>query len=157
MSRRSHNRRLALALALGAMAQEVHAEPAALTDGQLDQVSAGAFLSYNPLTGNSIGDPPLTLYGANGARYTSADGGLTYAEATTADGGLTYTPVSTVWNSEILYFFNSGLVYGVLRSPVPGQTAIFQYWDGGYLPPAGVPPYQMAPLGMIGRLVAPAI
>jgi hypothetical protein len=156
MSRRGICKVFAVALGFGAFAQSAYADPIALTDAQLDQASAGAFLTYNPIPGGQVGlDPPLTLYGANNSKYITANGGVTYTEYTTLDG-ISYTPVGTVWTSQILYFFDlTGLVYGVLSASSP--TLQLQYWDGGYAPPPGVLPYQTSPARIIGQLAPPLV
>jgi hypothetical protein len=98
-----------LSLALTVLASVAQAETTELTDAQMDQITAGAFLVVPPGTFNLVDSQNKT--------YTFRSATLDFT-----DGAVVWTPVAVYW-----YGAPTNLAFGVLTS-ANGQVA----WDGGY-------------------------
>jgi hypothetical protein len=98
----------AVGLALAVLASEAQAEGVELTDGQMDQITAGAFAAI----GNTY-----DMVDVNNIIYKSA-----------APGSTIYIDSGNVsWQATVLYYFPNNVVFGVLINPLTGQI-----WDGGF-------------------------
>jgi hypothetical protein len=116
MSRETAVKRL-LFLTLGILASPVQAGPIKLTNVQMDNVTAGAFIVW--MDPNTLIYNPHILIGFNGQNpitLQSSDNGFTYVSS----DGIT-------WNNPLLLVSTRlGYAEGVLVGP-QGQQ-----WDGGY-------------------------
>jgi len=120
MSRKFVAQATAVVFALAVLANAALAEAAELADAEMDQITAGAFVSFDPATNNTN-----TIIDSYNVIYTRTIDN-NYVDST----GVTWTPL-------VLYYFSlpSEVTTAGTVTPAVGvlyNTATGQFWDGGF-------------------------
>jgi hypothetical protein len=137
----------AVVLTLGTLASVARAEPIELAAAQMDQVTAGAFLLFDP---NPMTNPQGVAAANPNTLYSIQSQGGTPVLFSSTNGGITYTdPSGITWTTEKVYHsITEGVAIGILSSQNPSGAV--QYWDGGY----GIPFYLVPTATLPARVSA---
>lgn len=121
-----------VALVLAVLASATRAETTKLTDAQMDQITAGAFLvSPSP---TSAGGPAPAAVSAAVAPVLAPNLNLNDINGNTYSFRLASNDFldnhGFVWQPVVIDYYSSNVAVGVLYNTATGQT-----WNGGYVDP----------------------